>query len=76
MSKLLLSRKVVESSNRIASRIVQGPRAKISILHLCVKKMENKTVMLQSPIENLFRYSITNGIVSYEYCISLEFGEI
>jgi hypothetical protein len=38
--------------------------------------MENKTVMLQSPINNLFRYSITNGIVRNQSCISLEFGEI
>ena len=76
LSKLLESQKVEESANRIAGKIAQGPLTKISILHLCVKKMENKTVMLQSPIENLFRYSITNGIVSHQSCISLEFGEI
>jgi hypothetical protein len=76
MTKLLKSQKVEESSNRIASSIIRGPQTKINILHLCVKKMENKTVMLQSPIENLFRYSITNGMACDQSCISLEFGEI
>ena len=76
MSKLLKNEKIVECANRIASKIVQGPRTRISILHLCIKETENKTVMLQSPIKNLFRYSITNGIGKNQSCISLEFGEI
>jgi len=76
MSKLLKNERILSSANSIAKKIVQGPRTQISILHFCIKEMENKTVMLQSPINNLFRYSITNGIVRNQSCISLEFGEI
>jgi hypothetical protein len=76
MSKLLGSQKVEELANRIAAKIVQGPRTEIGIIHFCVKKIENRTVMLQSPIKSLFRYSITNGTVSYQSCISLEFGDL
>ena len=76
MSKLLESEIIENAANRIASKIVQGPRNRITILHLCIKEMENKTVMLQSPVNNLFRYSITNGVVRDQSCISLEFGAI
>ena len=75
MSKLLRSKKIEDYADRILSKIVQGPRTQISILHFCIMEMENKTVMLQSPISNLFRYSITNGIVKNQSCISLEFGD-
>lgn len=76
MSKLLRSKKVENFAARIMSKIVQGPRTQISILHFCISEMENKTVILQSPIKNLFRYSITNGVVKNQSCISLEFGDI
>ena len=75
LSKLLKTEKLGNCASRIASKIVQGPRTQISILHLCIKEMENKTVTLQSPINNLFRYSITNGIGMNQSCISLEFGD-
>jgi hypothetical protein len=75
MSKIVRSQKIEGTAKRIAAEIVQGPRTEIGIMHFCVKKMENKTVNLQAPIESLFRYSITNGIVNDQSCISLEFGD-
>lgn len=76
MSKLLRSKKIENIATRIMSKIIQGPRTQISILHFCISEMENKTVILQSPIKNLFRYSITNGVMKNQSCISLEFGDI
>lgn len=75
ISKLVRSKNLENYADRIMSRIVQGPFTQISILHFCIMEMENKTVMLRSPVNNLFRYSITNGIVKSQSCISLEFGD-
>jgi hypothetical protein len=75
ISRITASQKVRHFAKKITDSIVQGPRTKITILHYCVKKMENKTVNLQAPIRSMFRYSITNGIVSDQSCISLEFGD-
>lgn len=76
LSRLLKSKKVETYANSIESKIVKGPGALITVLHLCVEKIENKTVMLQSPINNLFRYSITNGIGKNQSCVSFEFSDI
>jgi hypothetical protein len=75
-AKVLKSEVAQNTASKVSEQVFQTKPNQINILHLCTQQMDNKTVILQSPISKLFRFSISNGISDGISSLSAEFGNL
>jgi hypothetical protein len=65
---------VNDFSLRMSQQSIALNANKITFLHLCISKQENKTVFLQDPYKGLFRYSINSSRDGNLSNVCFEFG--
>lgn len=76
INRLIKSDTIQTLTDKISKNVFQSETNQVNILHLCIDKVKNKTVFLQSPVSKLFRYSISNGINDDTSSLSAEFGNL
>ena len=74
LSRLFPHSSVHDFASQMSQLCITQNTNQIRFLHLCVSKLESKTVFLQDPVEGLFRYSINNSPDNNLSIACFEFG--